>query len=221
MRDVLFMGDILASVTHEMQNVMAIIKESGALADDILNLNGPPRMRYGDKLEQSLQHIREQVGRGRDLMLMLNGFAHAASDHSTRCDLVHFARQISVLAERMVRMGECKLSVELEDEPVPVFGNALMVMQSLYLGLGAVLDGCAAGDTISLRVLRGDGPDGVQGEACRRAATIRISACHGKDEPDVTRLLPVMAELAGSCRADRGALELYYQRPCDKSGDEL
>ena len=28
MRDILFMGTVLASVTHEMQNVIAIIKES-------------------------------------------------------------------------------------------------------------------------------------------------------------------------------------------------
>ena len=164
---------------------------------------------------------RKGGDRGGHLHLVHRGFDRWASAQSAGRDLVHSSRQSSVMDERLVRQGGCKLSVELEGEPVPVFGKALMVMQSLYLGLGAVLDGCAAGDTISLRVLRGDGPDGVQGEACRRAATIRISACHGKDEPDVTRLLPVMAELAGSCRADRGALELYYQRPCDESGDEL
>ena len=232
MRDVLFMGDILASVTHEMQNVMAIIKESGALADDILNLNGPPRMRYGDKLEESLQHIREQVGRGRDLMLMLNGFAHAASDYSQSCDVVQFARQISILAERMVRMGECRLLVNLDGEPLPVFGNALMIMQSMYLGLSAILDGCASGDTISLLLLRenldsGDPKtekpvgSGVSVAAGRWAAAIRIKAENSSSVPEVTRLLPVMGELAGDCRAGAGVLDLLYVHPCGKWGDSL
>lgn len=232
MRDVLFMGDILASVTHEMQNVMAIIKESGALVDDILNLNGPPRMRYGDKLEESLQHIREQVGRARDLMLMLNGFAHAASDYSQSCDVVHFAKQISVLAERMVRMGECRLDVKLEGEPLPVFGNALMIMQSMYLALSAVLEGCASGDTISLLLLRGN-PDSVEpaaensGQSCvpgvtrRRAAAIRIRAEKSTAVPEIARLLPVMGELAGECRAGEGVLDLLYVHPCGKRGEGL
>ena len=64
MRDIYFMGKVLASVSHEMQNVMAIIKESAALANDVLQINGPPPMKHGDKLMHSLATIRNQIERG-------------------------------------------------------------------------------------------------------------------------------------------------------------
>ena len=203
MRDILFMGDILASVTHEMQNVMAIIKESGALADDILKLNGPPRMRHGDKLEVALGNIQEQVGRGRNLMLMLNGFAHAAADYPETSDLTRFARQISVLADRMVRLKECALATELERPPLPVRGNALMLMQTIYLGLAAVLQGCTAGDTLTLSLL--DEAPGAD-----FAGIARISACISTSKPECAGLAEAMKEVGGSCRSDQGVLDLCY-----------
>lgn len=201
MRDILFVGEILASVTHEMQNIMAIIKESGALVDDILTLNGPPRMRHGDKLMESLTQIQEQIGRGRNLMLMLNGFAHAASDYPDTSDLFRFARQICVLAERMARLKECALSPELDGEPLPVQGNALMLMQTMYLGLAAMLASCPAGDTVHMRVF------GTKGEA---EAVVRISAERNTALAELAQLSPVMAELNGSCRAKAGVVELCY-----------
>lgn len=199
MRDILFVGDILASVTHEMQNVMAIIKESGALADDILHLNGPPRMKHGDKLAVALTNIQEQVGRGRNLMLMLNGFAHAAADYPESSDLTRFCKQICVLAERMVRLKECTLDAQCASAPVPVRGNALMLMQTVYLGLAAALEGCAAGDALRLRVAGTDA-----------GGSVLIKAAKGTQTPDIQSLAPLMAELGGTCRAEAGALELAY-----------
>lgn len=206
MRDILFVGNILASVTHEMQNVMAIIKESGALTDDILQLNGPPRMRHADKLQAALRNIQEQVGRGRDLMLMLNGFAHAAADYPVTGDLSRFTRQISVLAERMVRLKECTLEQDVAGTPIPVHGNALMLMQTVYLGLAAVLDGCSPHDKILLAIL----PPDCETFAPSMAA-VRISAVPGRATPATEGLAPVLAELGGHCLAEQGALRLYYR----------
>lgn len=205
MRDILFMGAVLASVTHEMQNVMAIIKESGALADDILAINGPPRLKHGDKLHAALGNIQEQVGRGRDLMLMLNGFAHAAADHPESGDLRRFARQICVLAERMARLKECGLAAGLDGPPVFVRGNALMLMQSVYLGLAAVLEDCEAGDLVRVSIA-----DAGTGAPADGSVILRIQAENGRAAPDCSGPAPLMNALGGGCRAGAGALELFF-----------
>lgn len=202
MRDVLFMGTILASVTHEMQNVMAIIKESGALADDILKLNGPPRMRHGDKLDGSLVNIQQQVERGRTLMLMLNGFAHAAADYPESGDLARFARQICIPAQRLAHLKECSLVPSLDGSPLVVRGNALTLMESVYAGLAAVLGGCQAGDTLHVSV--------APPQAGEEGPVLRIRAEKNPAEPEQRTVTPIMAELGGSCRAGAGFLELRY-----------
>lgn len=201
MREALFIGGILASVTHDMQNVMAIIKESGALADDILTINGPPRLRHGDKLTTALVNIQEQVKRGRDLMLMLNGFAHAATDFPECGDLVRFTRQIATLDQRMARLKECSLVTDLDVPPVLVLGNALTIMQSVHVGLSAMLDICQANDVIRIGIV----PAGEDGRI-----SLRISAENSKKQPDIQTMAPLMTELGGECRSGEGVVELRY-----------
>ncbi len=213
MRDILFMGEIMASVTHEMQNVMAIIKESGALADDILALNGRPKLKHGDKLNEALTNVQQQVARGRELMLMLNGFAHAAADYPACCDLRRFAKQISVLADRMVRMKECKLVTDFSGPPLPVRGNALMLMQTVYQGLAALLAGCVKGDTLTIRAV-----DAENLSDTTRGGGLRLEAAVSRETPDVSALAPVMALLGAFCEAGPGTLELAYA-PGGEAGD--
>lgn len=202
MRDILFVGRILASVTHDMQNVMAIIKESGALTDDILRLNGPPKMRYAKELATALVNIEQQVERGRRLMFMLNGFAHAAADHPERCDLLRFARQISVLAERMVRLKECTLKTSLEGDALYVSGNALVLMQGIYLGIAAVLEGCEAGDLIQVAPL--------SAEEAGDKVVLRIQAEKSIKIPEEETLAKILSEIGASFHAGEGFLDLSY-----------
>lgn len=214
MRDTLFMSEVLASVTHEMQNVIAIIRESGALSDDILRLNGPPRMKHGDKLLPALTNIQEQTDRGRRLMLMLNDFAHAAVDYPKCADLLRFTRQICVLAERMARLKECRLQVHLdapELEVAPphllVRGNALLLMQSVYCGIEQVLQVCAANDVIKLRLLAPvDTPFGQE----QQGPVLRIKAENSRAQPDAGPLESIMAELGGASCPAEGQIDLLY-----------
>jgi hypothetical protein len=78
-----FMGRITAGVTHEIKNVLAIIKESAGLMEDLFELSKdhapPPR----EKFLRTLTRITEQVRRGVDLATNLNEFAHT-SDESGR-----------------------------------------------------------------------------------------------------------------------------------------
>ena len=202
MRDILFMGEILASVTHDMQNVMAIIKESGALADDILALNGRPRLKHGEKLTEALGNVQQQVLRGRELMLMLNGFAHAAEDYPERCDLCRFTKQICVLANRMVRMKECRLAVELHASPLPVSGSAFKVMQGAYLAVASVLAGCSKGDTLTVAAREGEGAS--------EGGRLRIASEVNAETPETAGLRMVMEYLGATCAAGPGRLELIF-----------
>lgn len=185
MRDALFMGLITASITHEMQNVMAIVRESGALVGDILHVNGTSRLKHGDKILGALGNIDEQVRRGRDLMLMLNGFAHAPTDFPSACDAVRFAAQIAPALIRLGHLRECVFSFERNAEPLYIKGNAMMLMQGIYLAGAAVLESCAPGDTVRLSVEPHDG--GVR--VAVRAGTSSTEPAAGQDLTDVLQVL--------------------------------
>jgi len=150
MHDLTFLCRILASATHEMQNILAIIKESGALADDVLNLNGPPRMKHGDKLFSALGSVQTQVERGRTLMAALNTCAHAATAEYEMLDLPVFCDRAGVLVDRMVRLKECSFKVVKQLDKGRIRADGFDFIRAVYRAVELVLATCQAGDELTL-----------------------------------------------------------------------
>ena len=75
-RQVAFFGRITASITHEMKNVLAIIKETSGLMQDILAFSNEGVCPHEDKLKGTLHTISEQIERGVELTSRLNRVAH-------------------------------------------------------------------------------------------------------------------------------------------------
>ena len=152
MHNLTFLCRILASTTHEMQNILAIIKESGALAGDVLNLNGPPRLKHGDKLFAALETVEAQIERGRTLMTALNTCAHAAAAEYDVLDLSVFCERAGVLAERMVRLKECSLKLVKPLAKERIRADGFDFVQTVYRAVELVLADCQAGDALTLEL---------------------------------------------------------------------
>jgi hypothetical protein len=136
------------------------------------------------------------VRRGRDLMLMLNGFAHAPTDFPSACDAVRFAAQIAPALIRLAHLRECTFSFERNTEPIHIKGNAMMLMQGIYLAGAAVLTSCAPGDTVRLIVEPFDGRVRITVHAGNSSVTPDL----GQDLTDVLRVLDgESAGAPGSC----------------------
>jgi len=150
MHNLTFLCRMLASATHEMQNILAIIKESGALAGDVLNLNGPPRMKHGDKLFAALETVEAQIERGRTLMTALNTCAHAAAAEYDVLELSVFCDRAGVLADRMVRLKECSLKLVKPVDKGRIRADGFDFIQTVYHAVELALAGCQAGDELTL-----------------------------------------------------------------------
>lgn len=101
MRTEQFMGLITASVTHEMQNVLATIRESAGLMGDLLSLPGDACAKHQDKFRKVTSMIDEQVERGMRLSDALNRFAHAADDEPRSTDAAQALETVLFLARRL------------------------------------------------------------------------------------------------------------------------
>ena len=63
MRDALFMGRMTASATHELQNILATIRESSGLMDDLLAMSSEG-FAHAERFKKGLTVLAEQVERG-------------------------------------------------------------------------------------------------------------------------------------------------------------
>jgi hypothetical protein len=140
-------GKLTASATHEFQNVLAIIRESAGLMEDVLTLTP---MENAEVLEQRLgmplSTIKKQVARGVDLVSCLNGFAHSTDHARQKVDVQVLVKSLLSLSRRLSASTGVELELELEDGQPPLYLDTDPVqlqvclyyaLESLFLALPA------------------------------------------------------------------------------------
>ena len=112
----MFFGQVCASCTHEMQNVLAIIRESSGLLEDLFNFAGPQDWPHQEKFNRSLQVIQNQVNRGVELIKRLNRFAHAPDSKWIRTDAWLHAELMVFMCQRFAEMNHVVLEIQPRSE---------------------------------------------------------------------------------------------------------
>jgi signal transduction histidine kinase len=134
-------GRINASLTHELRNVLAVIRETGGLLQDILAMAGAdPAHPKTQRLTQGLGTIRDQVMRGSEILDRMNRFAHSA-DHP----LEHFGiREASLeffqLTERFLKLAQITLIPDTLEPDIPMEASRFYFFTALFQAMEICLD---------------------------------------------------------------------------------
>lgn len=137
MREQEALGNITASVTHEMQNALAVIRESAGLAQDLVGLCqglGPK----GERLLEAVRIIQEQATRCGDLAWNLNRFAHAWEDVEGGRDVAGVLEELACLSSRRCKAKGVRIGTAPAETPVRTSAPGL----ALRLALFETLDRC-------------------------------------------------------------------------------
>jgi C4-dicarboxylate-specific signal transduction histidine kinase len=153
-----FIARITASTTHEIRNVLAIVKESAGLVGDMVQVFEKRGRLDGEKLARAIRRIDAQVGRGAEIITNLNRFAHSLDHHQAELDVVQEAQQVAFLCQRFARQGRHTVQVEPASEDIFVVANSLRLQMALFTGVECCLEQVPEGTGLKLRVTRnGDG----------------------------------------------------------------
>lgn len=173
-RQVAFFGRMTASITHEMKNVLAIIKESSGLMQDILAFSREETCPYEDKLKDVLHTIGEQITRGVELTSRLNRFAHDPDENIRKTDLTDQVEHLVALSQRFARLQNVVLKVDPpKQRPILIETCPVQLQMALFTGIECCLHLMETGGQIYLSPQKQGGK-----------ALIRI-ICEG-DDPDET-----------------------------------
>ena len=187
-----FMGRITAGVTHELKNVLAIIRESAGLMQDLMALSGDAAFPLREKFSKVLSNIGDQVGRGVDLTGRLNTFAHLTDETSAGLDLNEVACQVVFLSQRFARLKGISLGVAPQERSVILVTDPLKIQMLLFQCVELLMNIVGTGATITLHPLQ-------QGEG---EATVELSSTSNnetsKDKALDLAALPEWVELQES-----------------------
>lgn len=152
-REVAFFGKITAGITHELKNVLAIIKESAGLMEDIMSLAPEALISHQDKFQSSISKINDQIKRGVDLTDWLNKFAHSSDEIITEIDLHATIEQIVALSQRFARLKNILLQTAPPEQPgiqVNLVSQPVQLQMALFAAIECCLNVMPAGGVIHI-----------------------------------------------------------------------
>ena len=127
-REVAFMGRMTAGVTHEIKNILAIIKESSGLLQDIVRLGKGDAVLKPEQIEKVASRIQAQVARGNEQLTSLNWLAHSVSDRGSSVEINEISSQIVNLMQRFARLKRVELEFQETDRDVTVHTDAARLL---------------------------------------------------------------------------------------------
>jgi C4-dicarboxylate-specific signal transduction histidine kinase len=205
-----FLGRISAGMTHEIKNVLAIIKESSGLMEDLLALSRDASFPYREKFQQVLATIRDQVGRGVELTTRLNRFAHSMDEPVAEVELNDLIGQMAMLMQRFARLKKVQLQVTPAERPITVRNDPFRLQLVLAACVDCLLAQSQEGAVIRLQAQRDEQRAELRVVADRQglSASSNLSAPEQVVDGLSTVLQALQAELAGIDTPEQGGFRV-------------
>ena len=157
-----FLATMTASATHEVRNVLAIIKESAGLIEDMISLFVKKGTLDDQKISRAVERIDAQVKRGADLLTNLNRLSHTLdSDHAV-LELGAEVEQVVFLSQRFARRRGHRIVVDPPEGGARVSVHPLHLHMALFAAVECCMDELPEGATITISVGSGDGRPAVE-----------------------------------------------------------
>jgi C4-dicarboxylate-specific signal transduction histidine kinase len=156
-REAAFVAQVTAGTTHEIRNILAIVKESAGLIEDLMFAFKRRGSLDQEKLMRSLGRIDASVARGTDLLSNLNRFVHSLDHDQDAIDVTREIQQVASLCEFRARGRRHLLQVQPGGQNLTVVVDPFRFQMSLFAAVGCCLEQLPDGGTVSISTGQKDG----------------------------------------------------------------
>lgn len=197
-----FSGTITASVTHELNNVISILNQTGGLLEDFIfaSENGNPIP--SDKLKNIAEKLRFHSERGIEIIKHLNKFAHSSDIRYGSLNLNELIENLGALMNRFVALKGAVLSTELPEKQIQVTNDPFKVQQVVFLAMKVMLKETQKGNSIVLSLNK-----------CESINNIKLKLIAERDgfQPDLSDIRNYINEIGAEINADRESDSVFIE----------
>jgi signal transduction histidine kinase len=126
-----FFGKMVASISHEIKNSLAIIDGNAGLIEDYMELLENGRSIEPPRLRSLAEKINDQIHQADALVRKLNRFAHIVDEPLKSVDLNEILELMVALSVRMAAAKHVTLSTPPADGPVVVTASPFLLLNVL------------------------------------------------------------------------------------------
>lgn len=145
-----FFGQVSASISHEIKNVLAVINENAGLLEDLVLMAEKGASPDVERLGRLAETVGRQVRRADGILKMMNRFAHSADLAQEPVDLYETAVFVTDLCGRMISMGHQTVTVVPPVEPVNVGTHRFYLQHLLWTCIQAMMKAGRPGGDIEI-----------------------------------------------------------------------
>ena len=151
-----FFGAVTASISHDLNNAIAIIEQTAGLLEDLTMANDGGQPVPNEQLQNIAQRIANQTKRGATIVRRLNAFAHSVDEDDKELELNALVKTVIALAHRVAERKRVTVETCLPAQPVTIRNNAFRVQQAVFLSIQRAVDATQEEETIVLSTGTGD-----------------------------------------------------------------
>lgn len=163
-----FFGAITASVSHELNNVIAIVDQTGGLLQDMIAARERGTAIDADRLARAAESVRQQAARGLGIIRRLNRFAHSADEPSCAFDASEVIENLAGLCQRFAELKRVRLEFRPAPDAGKVVGSPFLLQAAVFQALRLALAAAQRDDTATVSIVPRDGDTIVRVECPRR-----------------------------------------------------
>jgi C4-dicarboxylate-specific signal transduction histidine kinase len=183
-----FFGTVTASISHELNNAIAIIEQTAGLLEDLLLDCEGDQAVAKEQLQRIVERIDKQTKRGAVIVHRLNAFAHSVDEPHRKLDLNDLTQNVAALAHRMIDRKRAQLEIRLSEATLTIQNSPFRVQQALYLSLNEALSCAPDGSQLTLSTGSSDTKVWIE-VACDASGT--------HPDPELSYLEMLMGRLGG------------------------
>ncbi len=155
-----FFGQISASISHEIKNVLAIINENAGLLEDLTFMADRGKPIDPARLTRMAATIKKQIGRADNIIKNMNSIAHSINQTVTTVDLNETVELIIALTARFAAMKNIQVDLQLPQDPLKIQTVPYRLMNLLWLCLDFAMD--ASGELKQIDVVAEETNDDIR-----------------------------------------------------------
>ena len=134
-----FVTRVTTDVTHELRNVLAIVKETAGLIDDLMTFSQSNSLNH-NKIKSLAGRIEPQADRGAELASVLHHVARSCENPGHSTDLNQATAHVVVMCYRLARKKRQSMRVRPFDHVVHVVCDRLRAYMAIHAAIECCLE---------------------------------------------------------------------------------
>jgi len=145
-----FFGKMSATISHEINNALAIINENAGLLQDFTLMADKGIPLDPKRLNSLAGKVIQQIRRAEGIVRNMNRFAHSVDESSKSVNLSDIVEFVAALSSRFASMRGVTLEPKPTAVPVTITTNPFFLENLIWLCLDFAMDAAGEGNTIDI-----------------------------------------------------------------------